>query len=115
MAAKPKRARKHHVQQELFRRGGKRRGAGRKPKGARAGERHEARPAFKAYHPLHVVMRVVPAAGSLRRRKMYRALRDASIIAALRERFRIGRVARRVIPPGPHRSGLADFPHPALR
>jgi len=77
------------VQQELFRRGGKRRGAGRKPKGARAGERHEARPAFKPYHPLHVVMRVVPAAGSLRRRKMYRALRDATIVAALRERFRI--------------------------
>jgi REP element-mobilizing transposase RayT len=89
MAAKSKRARKRHVQQDLFRRGGKRRGAGRKPKGARAGERHEARPAFKAYHPLHVVMRVVPAAGSLRRRKMYRALRDASIIAALRDRFRI--------------------------
>ena len=77
------------MQQELFRRGGKRRGAGRKPKGARAGERHEARPAFKPYHPLHVVMRVVPAAGSLRRRKMYRALRDATIVAALRERFRI--------------------------
>jgi len=77
------------VQQELFRRGGKRRGAGRKSKGARAGERHGARPTFKPYHPLHIVMRVVPAAGSLRRRKMYRALRDATIIAALRDRFRI--------------------------
>jgi REP element-mobilizing transposase RayT len=91
-SAKSRRARKRRkrpVQQELFRRGGKRRGAGRKPKGARAGERHEARPAFKPYHALHVVMRVVPAAGSLRRRRMYRALRDATIIAALRERFRI--------------------------
>ena len=88
-SAKSRRARKRPVQQELFRRGGKRRGAGRKPKGARAGERHEARPAFKPYHPLHIVMRVVPAAGSLRRRKMYRALRDATIVAALRERFRI--------------------------
>ena len=77
------------MQQELFRRGGKRRGAGRKSKGARAGERHGARPTFKPYHPLHIVMRVVPAAGSLRRRKMYRALRDATIIAALRDRFRI--------------------------
>jgi REP element-mobilizing transposase RayT len=84
-----KRARKRHVQQSLFRRGGKRRGAGRKPKGARAGERHEARPDFKPYHALHVVLRVVPAAGSLRRRKMYRAIRDATITAALRERFRI--------------------------
>jgi REP element-mobilizing transposase RayT len=77
------------AQQELFRRGGKRRGAGRKPKGARAGERHQARPEFKPYHPLHVVMRVVPELGSLRRRAMYKALRDATITAALRERFRI--------------------------
>src|SRR3954465_9627291 len=76
-------------QQELFRRGGKRRGAGRKPRGARAGERHEARPEFKRYHPLHIVMRVAPEVGSLRRRKMYKALRDATITAALREWFRI--------------------------
>ncbi|HEY0482130.1 MAG TPA: transposase [Kofleriaceae bacterium] len=77
------------MQQALFRRGGKRRGAGRKPRGARAGERHEARPDFKPYHPLHVVMRVVPAVGSLRRRKIYRAVREATITAAMRERFRI--------------------------
>jgi REP element-mobilizing transposase RayT len=77
------------TQQELFRRGGKRRGAGRKPKGARAGERHEARLAFKAYHALHVVMRVAPEVGSLRRRAMYKALREATITAALREWFRI--------------------------
>jgi REP element-mobilizing transposase RayT len=88
-SAKSKRARKRHVQQELFRRGGKRRGAGRKPKGSRAGEQHAARPELKACHPLHVVMRVVPAVGSLRRRKMYKALRDATITVALRERFRI--------------------------
>jgi REP element-mobilizing transposase RayT len=84
-----KRPRTRHVQQSLFRRGGKRRGAGRKPKGARAGERHEARPEFKPYHALHVVMRVVPAVGSLRRRRMYKAMRDATICAALREWFRI--------------------------
>lgn len=77
------------AQQELFRRGGKRRGAGRKPKGARAGERHEARQEFKAYHALHVVMRVAPEVGSLRRRAMYKALREATITAALREWFRI--------------------------
>src|ERR1044071_7002351 len=71
--------RKRHVPQELFRRGGKRRGAGRKPKGKRAGERHEARPEFKAYQPLHVVMRVVLAVGSLRRRTLYKALREATI------------------------------------
>ncbi|HEX7842372.1 MAG TPA: transposase [Kofleriaceae bacterium] len=89
MAAKSKRAQKRHVQVELFRRGGKRRGAGRKPKRARAGEGHDARPEFKPCHTLHIVMRVVPVVGSLRRRKMYKAMRDATITAALRERFRI--------------------------
>jgi REP element-mobilizing transposase RayT len=86
---KPKRG----GQQELFRRGGKRRGAGRKPKGARAGERHTARAEFKPYHPLHVVMRIAPEIGSLRRRAMYKAVRDATITAALRERFRIVHVS----------------------
>jgi REP element-mobilizing transposase RayT len=87
--ASVKRARKRHVQVELFRHGGKRRGAGRKPKDARAGERHEARQEFKAYHPLHVVVRVAPAVGSLRRRRLYKAMREATITAALRERVRI--------------------------
>jgi len=81
--------RKQHVQQRLFRRGGKRRGAGRKPTGSRAGERHCRRPDFKASQPLHVVMRVVPAVGSLRRRTLYKAMRNATITAALREHFRI--------------------------
>src|SRR4051812_21341539 len=88
MIMKSKRTR-NHVQRELFRRGGKRRGAGRKPNGARAGERHEARPDFKPYHALHVTTRVVAAVGSLRRRSLYKAMRDATITAALRERFRI--------------------------
>jgi len=93
MPAKRKRSRKRHVQQQLFRRGGKRRGAGRKPKAARAGERHAARPGFKACHPLHVVLRVAPEVGSLRRRAMYKAIREATITAALRERFRIVHVS----------------------
>jgi REP element-mobilizing transposase RayT len=81
------------VQQELFRRGGKRRGAGRKAKGTRAKERHAARPDFKPYHALHVVTRVAPGVGSLRRRDMYKALREATISAALREWFRIVHVS----------------------
>src|SRR5215813_6586498 len=88
-SARSKRGRKRHVQQDLFRRGGKRKGAGRKPKGKRAGSRHERRPTIKPYHALHVVMRVVPAVGNLRRRSMYKAMRNATITAALRERFRI--------------------------
>ena len=78
-----------HVQQELFRNGGKRRGAGRKPRGARAGSAHQVRPDVKPHHALHVVLRVVPAVGSLRRRRMYKAMREATIVAALRERIRI--------------------------
>jgi REP element-mobilizing transposase RayT len=89
MKASSRQGRKRHVQQELFRRGGKRRRAGRKPKGARAGSRHQTRPAFKPDHPLHVVLRVVPAVGNMRRRALYKAMREATITAALRERFRI--------------------------
>src|SRR6266481_2367292 len=87
--AKSKRALRRPVQQELFRRGGKRKGAGRKPKGARAGATHQARPEVGPRDALHVIMRVVPAVGSLRRRAMYKAMQAASIVAAVRERFRI--------------------------
>jgi REP element-mobilizing transposase RayT len=89
MRSRRRRERRRHIQQSLFRRGGKRKGAGRKPRGARAGERHEARPDIEPSHALHVVMRVVPDVGSLRRRKLYKAMRDATITAALREWFRI--------------------------
>ena len=88
-ATKSKRARKRHVQQELFRHGGKRKGAGRKPKGRRAGAPHQKRDDFNARHPLHVVMRVVPAVGNMRRRELYKAMGEATITAAMRERFRI--------------------------
>src|SRR4026208_1485528 len=92
-ASGSKRSRKRHVQQELFRRGGKRKGAGRKPKGARAGSRHQERPEDKSRYPLHIGMRIVPGVGSLRRRAMYKAIREATIIAALRERFRLVHVS----------------------
>jgi REP element-mobilizing transposase RayT len=88
-----RRARKRHVQQELFRRGGKRKGAGRKPKGRRAGSRHDKRPLIKPQFALHVVMRVVAAVGNMRRRSLYKAVREATITAALRERIRIVHVS----------------------
>ncbi len=93
MKAAAKRAHRRHVQQELFRRGGKRRRAGRKPKGPRAGSPHQERPEIKPQYALHVVMRVVPAVGSMRRRPLYKAMREATITAALRERFRIVHVS----------------------
>src|SRR3954467_4757163 len=91
--ARSRQPRKRHVQQELFRHGGKRKGAGRKPKRGRAGSPHKSRPVIKPYQPVHVVMRVVPAVGSLRRRELYKAMRNATITAALRERFRIVHVS----------------------
>ncbi|MGH9887603.1 MAG: hypothetical protein ACREBE_18885, partial [bacterium] len=87
--SRSRKPRKRHIQQELFRKGGKRKGAGRKPKGSRPGTSHRARPDVRLRHPLHVVLRVVDAVGSLRRRKMYQAMREATIVAAIRERIRI--------------------------
>src|SRR5689334_9162339 len=70
-------------------RGGKRRGAGRPPKGARAGSSHKARPYLHARYPVHVVLRVIAAVGNLRRRRVYRAIREATLTIARREDFRI--------------------------
>jgi REP element-mobilizing transposase RayT len=74
-------------------RGGKRRGAGRKPKGRRAGSPHKARPELKARHPVHVVLRVIGQVGSLRRRFTYGAIREATLTTARREDFRIVHVS----------------------
>jgi REP element-mobilizing transposase RayT len=69
--------------------GGKRRGAGRKPKDSRAGARHEARPEHDRRHPVHVTIRIVGNVGVLRRRDLYLALREATIVTAKRDDFRI--------------------------
>jgi len=73
-------ARKKHVQQALeFRtHGGKRKGAGRPPKGKRPSEPHQEREEIDPRHPLHVVSRVVDGLGSLRKRDFYRAICDAT-------------------------------------
>jgi len=74
---------------EKKKRGGKPRGAGRPPKGDRAGERHKRRPFHDACNPVHVVLRVVKAVGSLRRRRTYQAIRAATRTVARRQGFRI--------------------------
>jgi len=74
----------------LFRqRGGKRRGAGRPPKGERAGSPHKTRLDLSSRYPVHVTLRVVRAVGSLRRRFAYRAIREATLTTARRDSFRI--------------------------
>ena len=60
--------------------GGKRRGAGRPPKGKRAGSSHKRRTAIKPSQPVHVVLRVLPVMGQLRKRVMYQALRAATLV-----------------------------------
>jgi putative transposase len=70
-------------------RGGKRRGAGRPPKGERAGSPHKTRLDLSSRYPVHVTLRVVRAVGSLRRRFAYRAIREATQTTARRESFRI--------------------------
>src|SRR5580765_8392873 len=74
-------------------RGGKRRGAGRPPKGTRAGSPHKERPYLHARYPVHVTLRVVGAVGNLRRRSTYQAIREATLTTARREDFRIVHVS----------------------
>ncbi len=65
---------------------------GRPPKGARAGSPHKAREAFKATEPVHVVLRVhgdIVEGGGLRKRRLYAAIRTATIVAAKWEDCRI--------------------------
>jgi REP element-mobilizing transposase RayT len=70
-------------------RGGKRRGAGRPPKGTRPGAPHKERPFLHARYPVHVTLRVTAAVGNLRRRRVYQAVREATLTTARRENFRI--------------------------
>ena len=74
----------------LFRtRGGKRSSAGRPPRGPRSSSPHRTRPVHHARYPVHVVLRVARAIGNLRRRDAYRAIREASLITARRDNFRV--------------------------
>jgi hypothetical protein len=57
--------------------GGRRPGAGRKPKGAVAGVSHAPRPTHKKDHPVFVTLRVGPEMPSLRRAAIRSALHDA--------------------------------------
>ena len=83
------RRRKRHIQQELFRHGGRREGAGRPPKGRRSSEKHQKRAPLRASEPVHVVLRAAGDIGTLRRRQVYHAIRKALIATFTRENFRV--------------------------
>ena len=94
VATRATRRRAEPEQLPLFKpRGGKRRGAGRPPKGLRAGAPHKTRPDLHARYPVHVVLRVISAVVNLRRRFTYRAIREATLTTARREDFRIVHVS----------------------
>jgi len=83
------RTRRGQVEMVFRTHGGKRPGAGRKPKGACAGASHAARPTHNPRHPVHVTIRIVSSAAGLRCKDMYLAVREATIASARREDFRI--------------------------
>jgi putative transposase len=85
------RLRKKHVQQSFtFRQhGGKRRGAGRPPKGRRSSEPHKTRDEIDHRHPILATTRMVDGLGPLRRKDTYLALRLATIAVSRRTNFRI--------------------------
>jgi REP element-mobilizing transposase RayT len=62
---------------EFRQRGGARRGAGRPPKGERAGVSHLRRPAHSRHHPLHVTLRVRSGIASLREAAVYEVVQLA--------------------------------------
>ena len=82
--------RKRIRQQEFgfIRRGGKRRGAGRKPKGERAGVSHAKRPRLPARFPVLVTMKLCAGLGTLRARAAHALIR-AAIAAGRRDDFRV--------------------------
>jgi REP element-mobilizing transposase RayT len=73
--------------------GGRRAGAGRKPKGATAELPHARRPRLSRRHPVHVTVRVVREIGRLRRRAAYRCISNAMLRALWRDDFRIVHVS----------------------
>ena len=57
--------------------GGRRKGAGRKPKGERAGVPHRARPRFEKRQPIHVTVKVAPDVWNLRSRRSVTVIQTA--------------------------------------
>jgi len=69
--------------------GGKRAGAGRKPRGARAGVAHRSRGAWPRPVPLHVTLRMAPHVYNLRSRRSFRVIAAALRVGADRFDVRV--------------------------
>ena len=69
--------------------GGRRTGAGRKPKGKRAGVAHVPRPPVATAHPIHVTLRVRRHVFNLRSRRCFRVIHAAFVAAHDRNGMRL--------------------------
>jgi REP element-mobilizing transposase RayT len=69
--------------------GGRRPGAGRKPRGARAGVAHLTRPALAPRFPVHVTWRMDREVWNLRSRRCFGVMQRAMYAGALRFGFRL--------------------------
>jgi REP element-mobilizing transposase RayT len=74
---------------QFHRRGGARKGAGRKPKGARAGVSHHGRERIRAKTVLHATLKMLPHVWNLRGARAYTVVAGALEQGAEREGFRI--------------------------
>ena len=74
----------------FMRRGGSRPGAGRKPKGEKAGVSHKKRAALAARYPVHVTLRLSKGLPRLRNKRAYGVLREAFKRGSERFGFRLG-------------------------
>lgn len=86
------RTRKRHVQVEIEfkQRGGRRRGAGRKPSSTRRRVPHTRRADHNPRHPKHITLRVLDEVGRLRRRDAFKVCRRVMLTqAAARTDFRV--------------------------
>jgi REP element-mobilizing transposase RayT len=69
--------------------GGRRRGAGRKPKGAKARVSHQARPKFVRATPVHVTLRVRDELPNLRGSRRFRVVTECFDVVRGRASFRL--------------------------
>lgn len=69
--------------------GGRRKGAGRRPKGERAGVPHDPRPELDGRTPLHVTLRMLPHVFNLRSRRSFRRIAHGLAAALFLPDFRV--------------------------
>ena len=84
-----RRSRPRIEQLTIFRRGAKRRGAGRNPKGEKALVAHTQRESFSNHEPVHVTTRLRAGLSSLRQRAELAVVSDALAAATDRFGFRV--------------------------